>query len=199
MIRLAAAFVILGGVSALAVLLDTQAGTAIVFSFAGHMAVAAGIGLYVVDRVRPVRLSDDERSLYELAFQNLSARSFLEFVALGSWRDADAGDRLFAAGQELTEILILLSGSVSLRAGGETLGELGPGQLVGAAVALTGSASWGDAVVEERCRYLARPLDTASKALAKKPETRAALNNIVSRDLADKLRSVTAAGPESST
>lgn len=193
MTRLAAALVILGSLTALAVLVDTRASTAIVFSFVGHIAVAAGVGLYAFDRLRPVKMTSDERMLYKLAFGDLAPRSFVEFAALGEWRDASSGERLFSRGDDLTEIPILVSGSVSALVAGEPVGTLGPGQLVGAAAMLTGDNAWLDAVVEEPCRYLAIPIAAAALALEKKPETRAAINNIVSRDLAGKIQALTGA------
>ena len=193
-IRIAAALVILACLTAAAVLVDTHAGTAIVFSFIGHTALAGGIGVYVWDRLRPVQLTDDEQALYQLAFTDLSPRSFLEFATLGQWRDAEAGERLLQSGKEIGEILILRSGSVRFEVKGEALGTLGPGQLVGAAIYLSGNPSWGDAIVEEPGRYLSIPVRNVADSLAKKPETRAILNGIVSRDLAEKLRLVTDSG-----
>ena len=193
MIRLSAILVILGSLTALAVLADTRSATAILFSFAGHTAVAAGLGLYAFDRLRPVKMTSDERALYKLAFGDLSPRSFVEFAALGEWRDAPSGERLFSTGDEVTEIPIILSGSIAASVEGERAGTIGPGQLVGAAVMLTRDRAWLDAVVEEPCRYLAIPIATATLALEKKPETRAAINNIVSRDLAEKVRTLAGA------
>jgi CRP-like cAMP-binding protein len=194
MIRVAALFVILALVIAIATMLRTDADTAIPFSFVGHPALAVGIGLYAYHLLRPVRMSEDERALWSLAFQELRPRDYLRLVVLGQWREAQPGDVLYGAHQQISEVLVLLEGKVAFRVDGRNVGDVGPGQLVGTSVVLTGTDSWGEAVAAEACRYLALPVADVGPALERFPEARAALQGIVSRDLAEKLRTVTQAG-----
>ena len=194
MIRLAALFVTLALVIAIATMLRTDADTAIPFSFVGHPALAIGIGLYAYDMFRPVQMSADERSLWTLAFHDLRPKDYLRLVALGHWREAQPGDVLVGAHQSISEVLVLLEGTVVFRVDGRDVGNVRPGQLVGTSVVLTGTESWGEAVAAERCRYLALPVADVGPALERFPEARAALQGIVSRDLAEKLRTVTQPG-----
>jgi len=191
-IRAAALLVMLGLATAVAAMLRTDASTAIPFSFAGHPVLAAGIALYAWTLLRPVRLSADEQALWKLAFRELRQRDFLRVAELGEWRSAASGDVLLAANAPNADVLVLLEGAAEFRVDGEPVGSVGPGQLVGASVALTGGESWGEAVASEPCRYLALPVSRVAPALERFPEARAALQAIVSRDLADKLRAVTA-------
>ena len=157
-------------------------------------ALAVGIGLYAYHLLRPVRMSEDERALWSLAFQELRPRDYLRLVVLGQWREAQSGDVLYGAHQQISEVLVLLEGKVAFRVDGRNVGDVGPGQLVGTSVVLTGTDSWGEAVAAEACRYLALPVADVGPALERFPEARAALQGIVSRDLAEKLRTVTQAG-----
>ena len=192
MIRAAALLVMLGLATAIAAMLRTDADTAIAFSFLGHPALAAGIGLYVWVLLRPVRLSADEQALWKLAFRELRQRDFLRLAEVGEWRSAAAGDVLIAAQAPIADVLVLLEGAVEFRVDGQAVGTVGPGQLVGASVALTGGESWGEVVATAPSRYLALPVGQVAPALERFPEARAALQALVSRDLADKLRTVTA-------
>jgi hypothetical protein len=59
--------------------------------------VFTAINLYQIARIyaerRPVVLSAEDRSLYELAFRALRPRQFLSLVQIGDWKDGAAGQR----------------------------------------------------------------------------------------------------------
>ena len=80
---------------------------------------------------------------------------------------------------------------VSVSVAGKEIARLGPGQMVGSTFILTGTEAWGDGVVVEPVRLMSWPTARLQRVLEKKPRLRATLNAIVSRDLAEKLRSLT--------
>jgi len=189
-IRLSALFILIGLATVIAVMLRTEADTAIAFTFAGQGSIGLGILVYVIHLLRPVRMSDDEHRLYELAFTDMERRDFVEFARLGEWRDAGPGESLIASGQEVTEALVLLEGSLSFRVEGEEVGVVGAGELLGTATILNREPAFGDAITLERCHYLALPVEPLQAHLANKPKARIALAAVVSRDLAEKLKRV---------
>ena len=201
MIRVATILVMLGLLTALGVMLDSNADTAMLFTFVGHPLVGAGIALYVWSIVRPVRMSALERELYELSFSDLRPRDFVRLVSLGQWRSAQVGDMIVRQGEELSEVLVLLSGEVELEVDGEQIGSAGAGELVGASIVLTGEPAWGNAKAISECRYLALPMADVQPWVEQNPAARVALQATVSRDLAEKLRRVTrgAAAPGPTT
>ena len=90
---------------------------------------------------------------------------------------------------------MLLSGAVSFEVAGEEIARLGPGQMIGSTFILIDTEAWGDGRVVEPVRYMSWPITTLQRVLEKKPRLRATLNAIVSRDLAEKLRSLTQPQP----
>jgi hypothetical protein len=49
-----------------------------------------------------VTLSDDERTLYDLAFRSLRPREFVSLALLGEWKTAAAGDKVLMKGQAVS-------------------------------------------------------------------------------------------------
>lgn len=167
---------------------DAQAATA--FTFLGGPMLGAGVALYAWSLIRPVRMTSEEKALYDLAFSTLRPRDFVRLAALGEWRSAESGDRLVRIGDEVGAVLVLLSGRVAFEREGATIGEIGPGEMIGSAAMLTGEVAWGDAVAKEPCRYLSLAVIDVQPWIEKNPKARSALQATVSRDLAEKLRRV---------
>lgn len=149
------------------------------------------INLYQIARIylgrRPVVLSADEQRLYELAFRSLRPREFVSLVLAGEWKDAAAGDKVLTEGEPVSCICIPIAGSVEVSKHGKRLGALGPGQLIGTSLALTGHASLVDAVFTASSRYMSWPLQSLRAFMDKRPELRVTLQSLANRDLAGKL------------
>ena len=136
---------------------------------------------------RPVVLTPDEETLYQLAFGSLDRRKFARLAGLGEWRDAEKGQQLLRAGEQLREVYALTSGSVVVRLGDQFIGSVEPGQLVGTAGVLIDGVAPCDFVVEAPGRYLALPLADVQAFLDKDPELRSQIRQIISAELAEKL------------
>ena len=153
--------------------------------------VFTAINLYQLARIyrerRPVVLSADQQSLYDLAFYSLRPRDFLSLALVGEWRDASAGERLLTAGDPAARICIAISGDVEVYKGETNVGRLAPGHLVGTGLVLTGSPSPVDARFVAPGRYIRWSAQTLRTFLDKRPDLREALQRVTSRDLAAKL------------
>jgi CRP-like cAMP-binding protein len=79
-----------------------------------------------------------------------------------------------------------------VRQGGQRLGAFRPGDIIGTALALTGSPSAVEATFTEPARYMRWPLQSLREFMDKRPELRVALQGLVNRDLAGKLERVVA-------
>jgi hypothetical protein len=158
----------------------------------GWAVVFMVINLYQIARIywerRPVVMSGEEKTLYDLGFHTLTPREFVSLAMVGEWRDAVPGDKLMTAGERVTSICIPISGAVQVRHQGRELGSLKAGQAIGTAAALLDEPSPIDAVVSETLRYLCWPLSDIRAYLDRKPELRATLAHMNNQDLARKMR-----------
>jgi hypothetical protein len=149
------------------------------------------INAYQIGRIyferRPVVLSADEQTLYDLGFGALRPREFVSLLLAGEWHDAARGERIITQGEPVGRLCIPISGKIELVRSGRRLGELPPGQVIGLALAVTGETPTFDAVFVEPARYMSWPLSSLRTFLDRRPELRIALQRLASHDLATKV------------
>ena len=154
-------------------------------------AVFIAINLYRIVLIymerRPVVLSKDEQTLYDLGFKALNPRDFLSLMLTGEWKDARAGDVVLKEGEPAASIVIPISGSAEIQRHGEPLTTAGPGFLLGSVAALTGDPSPVGAVFVRPGRYMNWRLPMLRTFLDKRPDVRATLAALANQDLAHKL------------
>jgi hypothetical protein len=153
--------------------------------------VFTAINLFQIARIylerRPVVLSEDERKLYEFGFQSLRPREFVALALIGEWKSAAPGERLVKEGEPVPGVCISITGSADVRKQGDRIGTLGPGHIIGTALALTGAPSPVEIVFSEPARYMRWSLADLRSFMDKRPELRVTLQQLVNRDLAGKL------------
>jgi hypothetical protein len=140
---------------------------------------------------RPVTFRDDEQKLYKLVFRSLRPREFKKLLAIGSWEDRPAGEKIVASGKELDRIMVIAEGRAAVRIGGRTAVELGDGKFIGEMSFLTAQAPAADVETISPMRLLVWPSPALKDFLAHNPELRAALQLVLGTDLVAKLRSPT--------
>jgi CRP-like cAMP-binding protein len=159
-------------------------------------AVFTAINLYQIARLymerRPVRLSEDEQKLYQMAFRSLRPREFVSLLLAGEWKTAAAGDTIVDQGRPVSTISVLLSGSLRVRKDSTDVMLLKPGYLIGTGLALSGQPSPIGATFTEPARYFSWPLTNLRVFLDKRPELRRALQSLLNRDLGAKLEELSA-------
>ena len=155
------------------------------------------INLYQIVRIylerRSVTLSDDEQTLYDLAFRSLRPREFVSLVLIGEWKTAAAGDKVLMEGRAVSSICVAIDGTVRVHREGRDVGVIDPGHLIGTALALTGDPSPVDATFTRTARYMCWPLQSIRSFMDRRPDLRVTLQGLVNRDLALKLGQVTSA------
>ena len=153
--------------------------------------VFTSMNLYQIARIylerRPVVLSADEQTLYDLAFRSLRPREFVSLALVGEWRSAEAGERIVTEGQPASHLCILITGSADVRKRGESIGTMRPGQIVGTALAFTGAPSPVDMALTGPARYMRWSLPSLRTFMDKRPDLRTTLQGLVNRDLAGKV------------
>jgi CRP-like cAMP-binding protein len=152
------------------------------------------IGINVIQIVillrerRPVILTADQQRLYQLAFQSLTPREFLNLLKLACWEEAADGQLIVRKGEDIDRMMVIHSGSASIRSGEQTVAELGPGQFVGEMSFITGDPTSADVVALKTLRYVSWSKDSLHCLLDERPQLKVALQNAIGVDLVGKLK-----------
>jgi hypothetical protein len=157
----------------------------------GWSVLFTGINIFqtwrlVVER-RPVKLTPEEEEVHRLVFRDLPPKKTLQVIGVGTWGSASPGEQLIERGKPLGSIALIVRGKVRVTQNGRLLGELGPGEIVGSALLLSGARSEVDAVTTEVTRTLRWNGATLEQYLDANPETRNLFQRHLARDLAGKL------------
>jgi len=139
---------------------------------------------------RPVHLTADEQTLYDLVFGSLTPREASKLMRAGEWREHPGETTLCRAGEEMDWLAVLCDGRARVMSASERLAELAPGTFVGEIGYLTNAPSSADVVAEEPVRFLVWNRDTLDAFLERHPDVRAALQRILGLDVASKLQAV---------
>jgi Cyclic nucleotide-binding domain len=140
----------------------------------------------VVER-RPVKLTTEEEEVRRLVFRDLPPKKTLQVIGVGTWVSASRGEQLIERGKPLESVALIVRGKVQVTLEGRRLGELGPGEIVGSALLLSGARAEIDAVTTEETRTLRWNAGTLERYLDANPETRNLFQRHLARDLAGKL------------
>jgi CRP-like cAMP-binding protein len=140
---------------------------------------------------RPVKLTAEEEEVRQLVFRDLPPKKVLQVVGIGTWESPSLGYPLIAPGPPLESIALIVRGRVRVSQEGRLLAELGPGQIVGSALLLSGTRVDIDAVTTEPTRTLRWNAATLERYLDANPETRTLFQAHLARDLAGKVEHLT--------
>jgi hypothetical protein len=139
---------------------------------------------------RPVQLSAEEEEVRRLVFPDLPRREVLRVINMGSWANRALGERMIERGKSVDAISLIVQGSVQMSMEGRILGEMGPGDIVGSSLVLSGVVAEVDAVTTEPARTLRWDVPTLERYLEAKPEARNAFQRHLARDLAGKVQEI---------
>lgn len=142
---------------------------------------------------RPVKLTAEEEEVRRLVFGDLPTRKVLQVLSIGSWVNAPAGERFIESGKAPDAVSLVVRGKVRVTKDEQTVGFLGPGQLVGSALILSGQRADVEAVAENPVRGVRWEIGTLERYLNANPETRTAMQRHLARDLAAKVDRLAAA------
>ena len=136
---------------------------------------------------RPVKLTAEEEEVRRLLFKDLPPRKVLQVLSIGSWVTAERGERLIRNGTVPDAVTLIVRGKVRVAKDEQVIGVLESGQLVGSALILSGVQADVEAVVESPVRGMRWQVGTLQRYLDANPDTRAAMQRHLARDLAKKV------------
>jgi hypothetical protein len=136
---------------------------------------------------RPMPLSIEETTLYDLTFFPLKPRQFLELVRLGHWADVDAGEIVIRSGEPIHELAVPLTESIEGRVRHRTLGHFAAGSIIGGTAMFDARPSQLEAVASESCRVLHLPVAEIRHRATQDAQLARILEQIAREDLARKL------------
>jgi len=137
---------------------------------------------------RPVKLSDDEQQLCQIAFRTLTPREIKKILKLSSWEDADLGECFVSKDEPLERLILIYSGKADVEIDGKKIGMLHAGQFIGELGYFTDEVAAADVVATEATRYVSWPKDRLKSFLDKDSDLRAAFQIILGSVLAKRLK-----------
>ena len=121
-------------------------------------------------------------------FGGLDFRQRRAVASLGVLHRFEAGQTLFASGERVDAVYVVLSGIVAVRAHGGRVGEVGPGESIGEVSLVTDSAHSATAVVEEAAEVVSFDRADFDLLTRRHPDVGLILYRNLASGLGDKLR-----------
>ena len=137
---------------------------------------------------RPVKLSDDERQLCQIAFRTLTPREIKKILKLSSWEDAVPGECFVSQNAPLEKLILIYSGNANVEIDDKKIGQLHAGQFIGELSYFTDEVAAANVVATEAIRYVSWPKDRLKSFLEKDSDLRAAFQIILGSVLAARLK-----------
>jgi hypothetical protein len=110
------------------------------------------IVLLLLER-RPIRLSAEEEQLCELVFRTMTPREMMRILRIATWKTADIDECFIDRGSKLDELIVIYSGKACVKAHGEAVAEILPGQFIGSISYITEETAPADIVALEATCY----------------------------------------------
>lgn len=136
---------------------------------------------------RNTRFNDEEKALLAHKLPELSAKSARQFLNIGTWRDAAAGESLSHEGTVIGRLYYIASGGALAQVGGQDVGQCGPGAFVGEVTCFTGEPAFASLTVTEPTRLFDVDAARLRNLSRSAPELGLCLQHCLMRDASDKL------------
>ena len=105
-------------------------------------------------------------------------------------READAGSTLFRAEDEAEELFFVIDGAVSIRSEGQSIADLGAGEVLGTLCLVSVGLRMCDAVASEPTRLLSLSRESYARLRSDQPALALQLEEAILRSFASVVRSV---------
>ncbi len=143
--------------------------------------------IIIIKNRSDVSFTDEERELYETLFKNFEPFEFMKLLRIGKWIEAKQGEALTIEAEPVDNIILIYNGRLSVEIGGQRVGEVKDGSLIGEISFITGGPATATVRALEKTRYVAWPKDEMRRLLNRNPTMRFAMDSVFSKELSKKL------------
>ena len=150
--------------------------------------------IYILLRERrPVELTTEQRSLYEISFSSLSMRNFHRLFTLGEIETPEQGELLIGKGRRTDSLYLVIDGEFQVVLESGQTRTIGKGGFIGELSFISGEVASADvSPLVSGSKILCWDKFTLVRFLDKDPVLSNAFDLIISSDVANKLKRMTA-------
>ncbi len=141
----------------------------------------------IIAEKRSINFNEEELELHETVLQCFSPVELMKLMRIGDWRTAESGHRFAEQGNEIEGLTLLYNGEVVVERGGEEVGRVRDGSMIGEMSFVQGGAATATVTSTRPCRFVVWPKDKLRQLLKRNPSMDIAMKHIFSMDLTRKL------------
>ncbi len=144
----------------------------------------------VIGANRAARFDEDEKAMLAGPLAGLGRAQARRLIDQGMWMEGHPGDVLIREGEGAAQLFFLASGEAEVNAHGKVVGRIGPGELMGEATVLGGSAAIATVTLTRPSRFWCAQGRALNAYLAANPTARHALEHGFTVSLRQKLEAM---------
>lgn len=154
--------------------------------------------IVVIFRERiPPKMSEQQKQLFNDVFKpSCSPKDMLKLLSVAKWVDCNGGEKIIQKAGSPNGLFLISRGNANVIVEKVLVASLGRGDFVGEMSYLTGEPAVADVEAASKMQYIHWEKDTLVKLLDGRPELKSAVNEIIGRDLIQKLGSREVKVPE---
>lgn len=144
------------------------------------------VGILIYERKR-ARLTDEEESLRQRMFGQLSVVEFHRLIRTGTWVSTNEGELLTQQGHPVSRIVLITDGATAVDVDDKIIAYCRQGDFIGEMAFVSGNSATATVKTISPTRYLMWRFVDLKKLIEHHPEIRTALQTVFNRNLIDKL------------
>ena len=151
----------------------------------------------IIKQRQPPKMTSTQKQLYSDVFErSCSAQEMLKLLSAAKWIDFEAGQTVINKSSDPNGLVLIAEGTANVIVEKELVARLGRGDFVGEMSYLTGEPAVADVVASCHMKTIRWEKSELENVFDGRPELKSAINEIVGRDLVQKLVSSESKVPE---
>lgn len=109
---------------------------------------------YLLLERRPIKLTEEEQKLCQIAFHTLTPRDMKKILKLSNWNEAASGECFVSKGDPLEKLMLIYSGKANIEIDNQIVGQIAAGQFIGELSYFTDEVAAANVVAIQDTRYV---------------------------------------------